>query len=496
MTKINAAKFIIDMLKDAKKFRTPIGTFISIKQGVKEENLDLESETFKDYLRSEFAKQNGFRFPSEKSLKDAISFLKNEAKKAPLETMEYRILSIGKEVLYDLSDDLGQYVKITPSGWSVMQGSPEHFIQGPDERPQTMPSKCGNIDLLKKYVNIAERDWFLFAAYLVSCFLPNIQHPILNINGANGSGKSTLVKLVKSLVDPSDSDLENFELNSISDLSARLSSAYYVAFDNLSKLTKRESDFLCKVVTGASFSKRALYSNNNVFTVKIKKPISINGIVDVVESPDLAQRCVFFQTVAIDDNARKVDERFWQEFDQDKPIILAGVFEILSNAMKLHEKCKVTNLQRMADFHKWGFEICEAMGGYGNKFLESAKLNEIRQTLAARENNILVELIMDLVDNEGQWSGMVSSLYRYLRDMMEADLEKYELSNDYPQNSAVFGKKLRIIQSVLYTNKVKLNLYSDNNNFSCVDISNIEDVKQKQIEIVREPIFLSKYSCG
>jgi hypothetical protein len=53
------------------------------------------------------------------------------------------------------------------------------------------------------YVNIKPELHLLFCVWLVTCFVPNIQHPMPIIHGEKGAAKSTACELLKTVIDPS-----------------------------------------------------------------------------------------------------------------------------------------------------------------------------------------------------------------------------------------------------------------------------------------------------
>lgn len=67
-----------------------------------------------------------------------------------------------------------------------------------------------DINCLLDYVNLEEDDELMFLVYLISCFIPGVQHLILNIWGEAGTGKTTISKIIKDLVDSSKSMLNDF----------------------------------------------------------------------------------------------------------------------------------------------------------------------------------------------------------------------------------------------------------------------------------------------
>ncbi len=487
--KKDATKNLLNLMKDMPLLRTPDNSvFITIERNGRKENINLGSHVFRDYIKSEYYTCfDGF--PSDYAINNAIAYIRNKAMSDEITETKYRVLLKNGAIYYDLSDQDGQYVKITRKGWTIESNWVDNFVKGPGQLYQTCPSKYrGNMPRLKEFVNLTDEDWIFFAAYLISCFLPDIQHPIINIKGSNGSGKSTLARIIKKLVDPSVNELENFQIGSQDNLVARIISTYYVAFDNLSNITKSQSDFLCMLVTSAAFSKRKMYTDVDLSSVKLEGPISLNGIVDIIRTPDLAQRCLFFETRVIDGRKRRTEREFWKAFEDSKPEILAGIFDVLCNAMAIKDEIHLAEHQRLADFHEWGYAIAEAMGGYGQQFLDAMKRNEIRQAQVSRDNNVLVQLMVDFLEDVDHWSGSLTLLYKCLKITIEGDItHQYDNYAQFPKDVSRMSKKLRELQSVLLTYGVSITFFRDSGNFSCIEISSIFP-KRVPIRSIRKPI--------
>ena len=96
---------------------------------------------------------------------------------------------------------------------------------------------------------------------MIACFNPNFTFPSACISGASGSGKSTLTKILKRVIDPVSGEGVNVLTNNLDDLKVLLNSNYYVAFDNLSRISNAMSNFFCTVVTGGTFVSRTKFEN-------------------------------------------------------------------------------------------------------------------------------------------------------------------------------------------------------------------------------------------
>lgn len=221
---------LLELTKEFPLLHTSSDVYITIPRKERKENLVVSSGAFRRYLKSAYRNEYD-RFPSDISIKNVTDYLQDKAMERGSVEAYFRIGCVGDAIYYDLAD--GTCVEITKDGWSVKSITQNFFLQSGDQSQQKTPlARKGDINRLKPYLNIPEEDWVLFVPYLISCFEPNIQHPICCLNGSNGTGKSTLAALLKKLIDPSVSELETLN-NSQENTVLRLHSSYYTAFDNL-----------------------------------------------------------------------------------------------------------------------------------------------------------------------------------------------------------------------------------------------------------------------
>lgn len=370
------------------------------KTNGKLEAYNLNDSRLKIKLKSMFKDEVG-EFPPDAVIQNCLQYTESHAMELPLEEVKYRIASRDKSVIYDLQN--GKCVVVNEKGWRIVDNIYPMFLKGADEIEQVMPihgSGKKGLDRIDRYLNLSPEEKFLLKVYLVTCFNPDITFPSVSINGTNGSGKSTLSRIIKKIIDPSSNELETFP-DTIDDLRVRLNQDYYLAFDNLSSISKKQSDFLCAAITGVTSSNRMKYTDNTINSVYIKRGMCLNGISPFVQKADLAERVLFFTAKLIKDTSRISDMTFWKDFSADLPYILGGIFDLYSKAMKILPTVKLQKLQRLADFHLFGYAVAEAMKtGLGKKFNEVLEDNKTRQMEITCQNAMIISLVEDFLKNE------------------------------------------------------------------------------------------------
>ena len=337
---------------------------------------------------------------------------------------------------------------------------------------------------------------FLLKVYLVTCFNPDITFPSVSINGTNGSGKSTLSRIIKKIIDPSSNELETLP-DTIDDLRVRLNQDYYLAFDNLSSISKKQSDFLCAAITGVTSSNRMKYTDNTINSVYIKRGMCLNGISPFVQKADLAERVLFFTAKLIKDTSRISDMTFWKDFSADLPYILGGIFDLYSKAMKILPTVKLQKLQRLADFHLFGYAVAEAMKrGLGKKFNEVLEDNKTRQMEITCQNAMIISLVEDFLKNEedeGYWKGTMSLLYKSLKDFMSQQNMTEEIYNPrtYPKEANHLSRVLHQYEAAFASKGI--HFQSKKNSKGNMEIEITTDWLKDDIgTIKRVPIITSK----
>ena len=270
--------------------------------------------------------------------------------------------------------------------------------------------------------------------------------------GEKGAAKSTACKLLKRVIDPSELDTLTMPKN-LDNMIVNLSKHWFLPFDNVSSISDDISDILCRAITGDGIQKRKLYSDNDDCIYKFQKCIALNGINNVATKPDLLDRAILIELSRIKEENRKELTALENEFEKDLPFILGGIFNVLSKAMNIYENISLDKLPRMADFCRWGYAIGEALGNFGNQFLEEYKNNINSQNIEVLNSDTVADLIIKFMNtkvNSAEWEGKVSELYSELLKLKDCEYSGFK-SFDFPKQPNVLSRRLNGIKSNLET---------------------------------------------
>jgi hypothetical protein len=417
-------------------------------------NVNLQSEQFKSLVAKSVYKKTG-KVPSAQALNEAVMVLRGKA------LFEREQMNLDKRVgwgddaalYYDIADNAGHVVRVTPNGWEVLAGSPTRFRRTAQQLPQVMPVPQGDIRTLLPLLQISENDQreqaCLELCDLVVRFIPGIPQAIRVAAGDHGSGKSSRERQKKALVDPSSCNLSSLNTYRIDQAAHQLHSEYATVFDNVSSLTRECADLFCNVSTGGTRFRRKLYTDIDGIILDLQGVLVLTGINSpVIGFPDLLDRSVTFSYGRIDPAARREETEILVEFENARQGILGGIFNTLSKMMKIKPKLKTRYLPRMADYSLWAMAAAEALGFGADLFLKVYQGNidqALRETIKA---NVVATLLLDILDKDGQFKGTISELLGNLNNHRKKRNIPDNVTG-WPKDPGALGRKLTEIGPAL-----------------------------------------------
>lgn len=359
--------------------------------------------------------------------------------------LQIRATKLDSSLWYDLGDSA---VLVTPNHWEVLDRPKIIFKRLPHQNNQITPAESENIGRVLEYVNLKdEDDQLLFLVYLVAAFIPGFPHPLLIVHGAQGAGKTTPMRILKTLIDPS--KLQGLPPPSKPDDFVHVAAKHYFLFyDNLSAMPAWLSDTLARACTGDSFSKRALYTDDDDVIYSFQRTIAINGINQVVTRSDLLDRSVLLNLERIPEDKRIEESVFWESFNKDKPEILGAIFAVLSRAIESYPDVQVDKLPRMADFYRWGCAISIALGRPKEDFMRAYQANISNQHDEAIESSPVAQAIIELMHGKQSWQGTPTELLDELNSLSETPL--HAKNAGLPQHPNWLSRNLTTLQPNLF----------------------------------------------
>lgn len=318
-----------------------------------------------------------------KELSDHLDFHCREDEKENV--IHKRVAYIDGHIYINSGDDT--IIKITEARAGYVTKSKAMFMVNPNIGAMVTPDLInGDLSLLHKHINVSDDLFKLIIVAILNSFFDNTPHVIIIITGEAGSAKSTTEKLLKTTMDPSPVILQD-QFHEIKDLIIAALHSHVIDINNVSNLNDKMQNQMCTILTGGTSTSRGLYSNHDQVTIRLHNPIIINGIGNVVTRDDLLERAILVELKKISSSNRKTEEQVISAFNKDLPLIMGGIFNTLSDILKIKQSFKKPRqLNRMADFHLLGLMAEKALAWEKGSF-----------TKAYNENIALVQ--GDVIDN-------------------------------------------------------------------------------------------------
>ena len=327
----------------------------------------VQGEGFTSWLRSEYFSQTASGV-SDAALASALGTIQAIGVHSGDEIeVHLRYAKQGSSYVVDLCDDRWRAVKISSTGWEILDTSPVFFTRNDNMRPLPVPEPAGDVSLLWNYANVSEDQRPLALAVLLDSMRPDTAFPVLEIAGEQGSAKSSTQKYFRDLVDPNKVPLRGYP-KTVEDIYIAAANSWVVSYENLSRLPNPVQDALCTLSTGGGTATRKHYSNGEEYVLEAKRPVMLNGIVGVVTRPDLIERTVRLDAPRISQDQRRDELDLAAGWATDRGKILGGLFDLFVGALKLLPEVNVIKKQRMADYEKLGEAIMQSNGHKAGQF--------------------------------------------------------------------------------------------------------------------------------
>ena len=193
----NPVQQVIELAETADLFHTPDRVaYASIEVDGHIETHGIKSRTFKQWLTRRFYEESG-QPPRTQNLDDAIATLEAVALFSGREEEVYlRVAQDSSAIYVDLGSRDWNAVRVTASGWNVIDNPPVKFRRTRSVGPLPEPVRGGSIDLLSEFVNLDDgQDFKLVVSWLAACFWSRGPYPVMVIQGEQGSCKSTMARV-------------------------------------------------------------------------------------------------------------------------------------------------------------------------------------------------------------------------------------------------------------------------------------------------------------
>ena len=412
-------------------------------------NFNINGSKLKDFINRIFYETYNAFLPKDKLVEiinncDTFARLFGEVKPV------FRRIGRTQEAVYiDLGTAGFDVIEITSQSVQLIKDPPVKFIRSRIQLPIggiSADAKPDDLLRLRKYIPFkTEDDFTLLVAWLMSCLNTFGGYPPLFLVGEQGSAKSTASALIKNLLDESTVPLRNLSTG-MRNLMIAASNDFILCYDNLSKISDKQSDNLCKLSTGAGFTTRKLYTTNEEIQLLCKNPVIINSISMSPTRQDLADRSLSVRLAFIPKKDRKTSKDIWESWSEDRPAILGALCIAVSAALRNFDSVETANLPRMADFAKWVIAGEDGLPWENGTFLKT--MQNMRTTLVEEsiDADSTALAVVKFMKEKKDWNGSASALLDDLTNYIEGDKQKYP---DFPKLPNHLSRNLNRISAFL-----------------------------------------------
>lgn len=285
----------------------------------------------------------------------AAHLLRSLSAEAPVRPVALRAHHDSGVAHLDLARADARLARIDSTGWTVAPASPASplFRRTAASAELPLPEHGGSRDELRELLGLAATDprWRLVWGWLVASLLDDIPRPLLFMTGPQGSGKSSSARFIRSVVEPG--ELGPAPSDDVRDLATAAAGHFIPAHDNLSHVSRELSDWLCRVVTGQTVTRRALFTDGALFSQSIRR----TGVLTAIALPgglrnDALERLVHVELERVSPDARRTESSLWREFHAAHPRILGALLDDVSGVLAHLAAAEEVGLvlPRMADY--------------------------------------------------------------------------------------------------------------------------------------------------
>ena len=440
------ADVLIELAEAVELFHAPDGTgFADIEINGHRETWPLRYKSFRRWLAMRYYEtQDGA--PSSEAIQQALNVIEAKAQfHAPERTVHIRVAGLDHRLYLDLCDDIWRVVEIDGAGWRVIENPPVRFRRSAGMQRLPIPLRGGSIDALRPFLNVAsDSDFVLTVSFVVAALRDRGPYPGLGLGGEQGTAKSTFSAILRALVDPNTAPLRALPRED-RDLFIAANNSHMLVFDNVSRLPEWISDTLCRLATGGGFATRQLHSDQDEVLFDACRPVILNGIENMVDRPDLADRYMLLTLEPIPEERRRPEEEFRTAFEIKLPYILGALLDMIVHGLRNLPNTKLNKLPRMADFAKWA-TACEGAVWLPGTFWRAYCGNLDDAVEGVIEANPVADAVRTFMTARAEWTGTSKVLLGALDELVGEQIRK---AKNWPNTPQFLSGKLRRVASTL-----------------------------------------------
>lgn len=169
----------------------------------------------------------------------------------------------------------------------------------------------------------------------------------------------------------------------------------------------------------------------------------LNGIDQLAERPDLADRAIILNLPPIEETARRDEAELHALYERERPHLLGALFTAVSVALARLPHITLPRKPRMADFAMWATAAEPALGFQDGTFMNAYSGNRAEAVQETLESDPVGAAIVQLSNDklpEGEWTGTATELLSRLESIVEDRVKK---SSTWPKSARKLSGSVR-----------------------------------------------------
>lgn len=380
--------------------------------------------------------------PSNNAIRDVREMLSAQAAEGEKREIYLRVarLDAPARIYIDLGWKSHEAVEVTAEGWKIVpvEALPVRFYRHALLGALPHPVQGGSVEVLRPYLNLDKRGFKLSIAWALVGLSGRGPYPVLAVSGEQGTAKSTVSRTLQRLADPSLGGVRG-AIKDGQDLFIGAQTSHVLVFDNLSTLSDKLSDDLCRISTGGAWTGRRLYTSDEEVVLKACRPVLLNGIPDLMSRGDLVDRCIRIVLEPLPKEDRKPEADLAEGLDKVLGEAFGGLLTALSGGLARWYRTKDPQGYRMADFVKFVNAAELDLSWQPGSFLEAYEASLHDMTLVTLEGDTFGLRVRSLLAPGESWEGTFMALL----DVLNVNLTPDQRADGWPRTAKGASTALR-----------------------------------------------------
>jgi hypothetical protein len=181
------------------------------------------------------------------------------------------------------------------------------------------------------------------------------------------------------------------------------------------------------------------------------RPVILNGIDDIANRNDLADRSLVVNLPRIPEKNRMLEKDLWKDFESAKPRILGAFLDAVSFGLSNAGKVSLKSIPRMADFANWVAAAEPKLVGENGMFLKAYEENREDSVLSCFESDNVAIVFKDFIELHKKWEGTAAELKKALEEHARVCMQDLNITNDksWPKMPNYLSNRVRRIAPAL-----------------------------------------------